>query len=294
MTTTSPHRQITLRDLDLLTVIDRHPFTARQLLHLSETFVHPFTHDRLLRRRFAELRKAGLVKDWPLATVSNGGAPHYWKLTRAGFPLVHGREIPLPSRRYFEPLAPGHHHHSFCLGEFLSHVLVAAHREGIAVDHFARENSLKFEAGAFTMYPDCAFQRRHPDGRPFNFVIELDNSTERMRSRMDVESIERKLRGYDAHQSQYDALDSARYVVLFITTRSETRLQHILDLASMVMQNPQRTVFIGVHLPVLLATANPFRQAIFRDHRGLKRTLTPIPATPQPRPAQRRSEAVVG
>ena len=103
-----------------------------------------------------------------------------------------------------------------------------------------------------------------PDGRTFNFVVELDNGTERVRSRRDVESIERKLRGYDAHQAQFEALDPQRYLVLFVTTRSQQRLQHILDVATLVMQNQQRTVFIGTDLKSFLED-DPFETAMFAE-----------------------------
>ncbi|MCA8999133.1 MAG: replication-relaxation family protein [Planctomycetaceae bacterium] len=309
MPTEKLSHRITLRDANLLTMIDRHPFTANQLLRVSKTFPEPFTQDRLLRRRLGQLRTARMVQDFPSATIREGGAPHYWKLTREGHHLVHGYDETLPSRRQFEAIAAGHHHHTLCLREFLTKVIVAAHAEGIRIDHFASENSVCLEAGEFRMYPDCAFQLTHPDGRTFNFVIELDNSTERLRSRMDVESIERKIRGYDAHQSQFDALDPSRYVVLFITTRSDQRLQHILDLASGLMQNPDRTVFLGVTLTEFVTTENPFRKAVIKDHRGLKRTLTPMPqsrlqhdgddvkntqrGSSQARPAQRTDAATV-
>lgn len=283
-----PCRQITPRDVELLTVIDRHPMTAEQLLKLSETFPAPFTHDRLVRRRLSQLREAGFLRSFPYATAGRGGAPHYWKLTRDGYRLLYGESLPLPRRRYFEAVSPGHHHHTLCLGELLTHLAVTAHREGIALRQFSRENQLKIEAGTFTLHPDCAFQLVTPDGRPFNFVVELDNGTERIRSRLDVESIERKLRGYDAHQSRFDALDPERYLVLFVTTRSPVRLQHILDLAGMVMENPHRTVFIGADIRAFLA-GDPFRDALLRDHRGLKRMLLPRrtqttkpPVTPVP------------
>ena len=43
---------------------------------------------------------------------------------------------------------------------------------------------------------------KRSDGRTFSFVVEFDNGTERVRSKQDVESIERKMRGYDAHISR--------------------------------------------------------------------------------------------
>lgn len=262
------------RDLELLTLIDQHPFTANQLLQISETLSQPFTHDRLIRRRLSQLRDGGLVKSYPYAVASNGGSPHYWKLTRDGWKFLNGQQTTIPKRRYFEPISHGHHFHTLSLAQLLAHLLIQAHRQGIELRHFARENSLKLEAGPFTLYPDCAFQLVASDGRTFNFVVELDNGTERVRSKLDVESIERKLRGYDAHQAQFEALDPERYLVLFVTTRSQHRLQHILDLAAMVMQNPQRTVFIGTDLKSFVAD-DPFENALFADHRGLKRTLIP-------------------
>lgn len=262
------------RDLELLTLLEQHPFTANQLLQISETFLQPFTHERLIRRRLSQLRDKGLVKSFPYAVASNGGSPHYWKLTRDGWTFLNGKQSTVPKRRYFEAISPGHHFHTLSLAQLLTHLMVQAHRHEIELRHFARENSLKLEAAPFTLYPDCAFQLVTQDGRSFNFVVELDNGTERVRSKLDVESIERKLRGYDAHQSQFEALDPERYLVLFVTTRSQQRLKHILDLAAMVMQNPQRTVFIGSDLNTVLA-GDPFADAQFVDHRGLKRTLIP-------------------
>jgi len=86
--------------------------------------------------------------------------------------------------------------------------------------------------------------------------------------------IERKLRAYEAHQSQFTKFDPNRYLVLIVTTRSLFRLQHILQLASSVMRHPGRTVFVGASLSSCL-DIDPFTDAIFVDHRGLKRTLVP-------------------
>lgn len=90
--------------------------------------------------------------------------------------------------------------------------------------HFARENNVKLEAEPFVVYPDCAFViRRDSDGKTFPFIVELDNGTERVRSKQDTESIERKLRAYDTHQSRFEAHDPERYLVLFITTRQKRK-----------------------------------------------------------------------
>ena len=268
------------RDIELLTALDRCPLTVAQLCRLSQTFEQPFGNEHLLRRRLRRLAKSELVRSWPYEVASLGRSQHYFKLTRGGYRLLYGEDVALPKRRYFEAIAAGHHHHTQSLAEFLVQLLVTGHQQGVEVRHFARENSVCLKADGFTLYPDAAFQLVTPDQRSFNFCLELDNGTERIRSRQDVESIERKLRGYDAHQSQFEALDPARYLVLFVTTRSQVRLQHILDLAGMVMQNPQRTVFVGVDLETFLNTDDPFTEAVLTDHRSLKRTIVPISRKP--------------
>ncbi|MCA9076553.1 MAG: hypothetical protein KDA93_16130 [Planctomycetaceae bacterium] len=270
------------RDIELLTALDRCPLTTSQLRQLSESFAQPFAEEGNLRRRLRALKQSDLIRSWSYAMANDGRSPHYHKLTREGYRLLYGDDVHLPRRRYFEAISPGHHHHTNCLADVLVHTIITGHRQGIELRHYARENTLKLEADGYVLYPDAAFQLLSADGRSFNFVVEVDNGTERVRSKQDVESIERKLRGYDRHQSQFDALDPARYIVLFVTTRSQARLQHILDLAAMVQSNPQRTVFVGVNLTTYLGCENPYREAVLTDHRGLKRTLIPLSGKPSP------------
>lgn len=262
------------RDIELLTAIDRCPLTPAQLCKLSETFESPFNDEGNLRRRLRKLASAELVQCFPYAVAGDGRSPRYYKLTRDGYRLLYGQNALLPKRRYFQAISPGHHHHTNCLAETIVHLSITANKNNCEVIHFSRENSVKLQADPFTLYPDSAFVIRRDDGRTFSFVVELDNGTERVRSKQDVESIERKLRGYDAHQSKYDKFDPDRYLVLFITTRSENRLQYILDLAAEVMSQPQRRVFVGVELSRLLS-ADPFQVPVFTDHRGLKRQMIP-------------------
>lgn len=264
------------RDLDLLTALDRTPLTADQLCRLSEAFETPFADPHNLRRRLRLLAKDGLIRSWPYAIVSSGRSPNYYKLTRDGYRLLYGVDVALPRRTVFEEISHGHHRHTLALAEVIVQLLVTGFRQGIALCHFARENSVRLSAGGFTQYPDCVFQLQTRDGNRYNFVVELDNGTERVRSTQDVESIERKLRGYDVHQAQFAADDPDRYLVIFVTTRSQDRLQRIMSLALGVMQNPQRTVFVAAGLKALLAE-DPFRVPLFVDHRGLRRTIVPAP-----------------
>jgi hypothetical protein len=262
------------RDIQILTALERCPLTPDQLQRLSVMFVMPFRDTHNLRRRLRRMAQAGYVSGWPYAVATDGRSPRYFKLARDGYRILHGIDAPLPKRRRFEAISPAHHHHTFCLAEVTVHLLISAFQNGCAIEHFAPENSVRLQADPFTLIPDCSFVIRRPDGRTFPFVVELDNSTERVRSKLDVESIERKLRGYDAHQSAYDKSDPDRYLVLFVATRSQQRMQHILDLAAMVMQQPRRTVFVGTDLKSWL-DCDPFRDAVLQDHRGLKRTLVP-------------------
>lgn len=264
------------RDFDLLGALDRCPLTVRQLRKLSETFGQRFSSEDNLRRRLRQLISADLVRSFQYATAGRGESPQYFKLSTRGYRMLHGAHVAIPKRSYFAEVRPAHHQHTRCLAEVIVHVCVTASRHGCQVLHFARENSVRIHAEPFTVYPDCAFVIRDCSGRSFPFVLELDNATERVRSSKDVESIERKLRTYDTHQSQYDRFDPNRYLVLFITTRSERRLRTILNVAADVMRQPQRRVFLGSSLQALLAS-DPFQQPAFEDHRCLRRTLIPAP-----------------
>lgn len=263
------------RDFELLSSIDMLPLTTSQLLQLSSTFSEPFSDEHSLRRRLRQLGQAGLISHWPYAVAGNGRSPLYFKLTRDGYRFLHSDEE-LPGRRYFEEISTGHHFHTQSLAELVVHILAQADQHGISLRQFARENSLRLEAGGFTVFPDCAFRLLSPDGRAFNFVVELDNGTERIRSTKDVESIERKLRAYDLHQAKYDAHHPGRYLVLFVAARSAERSQKILDLAASTMTNNERTVFLATDLAQVLSK-DPFSNPAFADHRGLRRTLIPSP-----------------
>lgn len=152
---------------------------------------------------------------------------------------------------------------------------MSARKCGVAVRSFARENSVTLETSTFTLRPDCAFQLVAGQDRTFNFVVELDNGTERVRSQLDTESIERKIRGYDQHQGSMEAYDPARYVVIFVTTRSQVRLHGMLDAARRLMRNPQRRLFVGIALADFLASDNPLVTECFYDALGKRASLIP-------------------
>lgn len=269
--------KIGIRDFDLLTAIERTPLTPAQLCRLSRTFSMPFKDQHNLRRRLRSLTTAGLLRSWSYAMVTDGRSPRYTKLTRDGYRLLHGQDAPLPRRRFFEEISHGHHYHTHALAEAIVHFEICSHRHGVVVQQFARENSVQLSAGGFTVYPDAAFQLVTPEYQIFNFVLELDNGTERVKTTADTESIERKIRGYDAHNSQFAVNDPRRYVVVFLTTRSHVRVKNILTMADAVTRNRERTVFVGSSLSEFLQV-DPFTQPILNDHRFLKRTILPTSA----------------
>lgn len=267
---------ITTRDLHLLAAIDRVPLTPAQLFTISQTFDAPFTDVDNLRRRLRRLTDSGLIQSWPYAIATDGRSPRYFKLTREGYRLVHGPDAVLPKRRHFEVIAPGHHHHTLALADVVVRLTTLASKHGVQLEQFSREGTVRVEVGSFTVFPDATFQLRMSDGRVLNFFVELDRGTERVRSKADIESIERKLRAYDLFNARYDARDNSRPLVLFITTRSSVRVDNILAATQAVMANSKRAVFLATSLEEFLAR-DTFTEAVFRDNRGLLRRLLPIP-----------------
>ena len=277
MTSTATRRHITPRDVDILTALDRTPLTVEQLLKLSQTFEHePFYSIRSVQDRLNKLRQAGWLNSWPYARAARGTPPDYYKLTAEGYRILHGPESPAVGKRHFTENSVAHHHHTHALAEVLVHFHVAAHRAGTRVVNFYRENSLAIEAAGETLYPDGAFELQTPDGRQFNFVIELDNSTETVRSPKEIESWQRKIRIYHAKQ---DEILPNRFRVLVITTRSSLRLRHILSLSAILSPDKRRTLFYGVDQSSLLACSDPVYGPCLIDHNGRPVPLVAAPNT---------------
>jgi hypothetical protein len=268
--------QIGPRDEALLAALDHAPFTTAQLVTLSHTFPAPFPDEHTLRRRLRQLAAAGFVQGFPYAVASLGRSPSYFKLARGGYRLLHGTDAALPGRRYFEPLAPAHHHHTQSLAAFLVRLFTAAHEVGMEVRRFARENSVTIETKTTRLRPDCAFQLVGLGQPPLNFVVELDNGSERVRSLMDVESIERKIRGYDEHQASTAAYDPNRYVVVFVTTRSRLRLRGMLDAARNLMRKSAAAAIRGRRTGGLYCSDNPLLSACCLDALGRRISLVPM------------------
>jgi hypothetical protein len=142
---------------------------------------------------------------------------------------------------------------------------------GCRVANLHRENTLKIQAGDDVLYPDAAYQIITPNGQSFNFFVELDRSTERIRSTKDADSWERKLRAYDRWQQQ----SKSRARVLIVMVNDGERLAHVLDIAARIAANPERSLFYGVALAAYSAESKPLTSRCFRDHRGRSISLIP-------------------
>jgi hypothetical protein len=259
-----PITVLTVRDLDLLTALDRCPLTADQSVKLSRTFSPPFPGDRLLRRRMTKLEQSGLVRRATYTALAGRGTPNYYLLTPLGHRMLHGPDAITPTKRFGRPLGPASHWHTWALAETVVHMAVAAHAIGAELTGFCRENTFRLNDGRDTIYPDCGFQLGYQNGEQFSYFVELDNSTERLTGDKSIESWERKIRVYEAVRST----SLTRFRVLVFTTRSTERVSHILWLARKLAANPQRTLFCGVSLAEFLAAEHPLSRPLFRDHLG--------------------------
>lgn len=266
---------ITNRDLELLEALDRTPLTIEQLLKVSQTFGRPFNSDSRVRGRLQSLRQAGWVRRWQYATASRGGAPDYYQLTLVGYRLLHGPDAEAPTKRYFNEIGLARQHHTQKLADFIVHTAVCAHLQGLPVVNFRRENTLRLRIADESLFPDAAFGIRLPD-QEFDFMVELDNSSERIRSSKDTDSWERKIRLYD----QYQDIRQKRFRVLVVTTRSRERLDHILDAAAALVRNQQRSLFCGVFLDDYLAEPDAISQPCFRNRFGKRSALIPVQPLP--------------
>ena len=227
------------------------------------------------------MRQAGWIRSWPYATTGSGSSPEYYKTTLLGFHILYGDDAIPPTKRHFSPVSVANHHHTFCLAEFIVHTIVAAHRHDIRMAEFYRENTLRLDVDGEILLPDCAFELHTPSGRQWNFVVEIDSGTERIRSDKDTDSWKRKIRLYNLLQ---DRTYPHRFRVLIVSTRSRERVPSILTFAAEQAKNPSRSLFYGVQLDDYLQEPSAVTGACFTNHRHQPVSLVPhsTPAPPTP------------
>ena len=258
----SPLRLVTPRDRDLFEALDRCPLTVRQLLKLSTTFAYPFTTERRVQERLQHLCAAGRVRRWLYATAGQG-ALTYYTLTPLSYRLLHGDEAAPPGRGEFGPVGLSRQPHTLALADTLVHLFVCARIAGVRIEHYRRENTLRLQLDEESLFPDGAFRLVFTDGRVFAFFLELDNSTESIKSQTSVDSWQRKVRFYERYQDS----KIERFRVLAVTSGGEPRLRNLLACAASAARNPQRSLVYGIRLEVLLAEPDALGTPCFRNHR---------------------------
>ena len=275
---------LTARDDEMFRAIDRCVLTVRQLRSLSRTFRVGFGSDRRLQNRLVQLTRAGLLRRFRYAALEGSGQ-FYYTLTPESFYLIHGNDAALPGPGAFREIGIARHHHTHSLTEFIVQTVIAARAADAEIGDFTRENGLKLTIAGDDLYPDGSFTLTQPGRAPFLFYVELDNSTEPLGSERSRDSWLRKMRFYEEVQNH----STTRFRVLGIVTRSKQRLQNIAALAASVATNPQRSIFLGAHLPDFLGSERPLTSPLFTDHRGLHVSLLPSlppPAVDVPSPAR--------
>lgn len=261
---------LTARDTDILTALDRCLLTLDQLLKLSQTFSRPFTTYRRAHERLQQISDSGWVRRAQYATASRG-AVNYYLLTRLGYQILHGADAVAPTKRYFSPVGIANQQHTRSLADFIVHTAVGAHLAAATLTSFYRENTLRLDVRDQTLWPDCAFQLLDANGQELSFVVELDNSTERIRSPKELDSWERKIRFYD----EYQYASGRRFRVLVVATRSQERMKHILTASADLIRNPQRSLFYGITLAQYLGEPHGVTSPCFTDHIGRSVALLP-------------------
>lgn len=259
---------LTDRDRELLGILYKTPATLQQLLKASETFTEPYTNLAYLGRRLQKLSAAGWVHTWRYATTSPG-AVNYYKLTRDGYRQLAGAQTVLPDKSYFTRISPSLQDHTTNLADVIVHTLVCAQRHGISVADFRRENSVVLQLGEERQRPDASWQLIAPTGREFNFLYELDNSTEPVNSEKDRDSIRRKIAFHERLQNNLLRVPGQprRYRLVFFT-KTIDRAYNILSLARELASNRDRRLCFAISVPEFLAERDALRVPCFLDHAG--------------------------
>lgn len=269
MTSRSP--QLGERALEILAALDCSPLTARQIIHWSTTWAIPF---RSLRRTFEYLQKLAelkLVRRHRYAAIAPGQPENYYTLTREGYHLLHGPDTPPPTKGAFAEIGLSRQRHSRALADAIAHTVTRAHRSGVRVSHFFRENALRLEVADESLYPDCSFSIVTPAQAVFRYFMEIDMGTERLRSDRCDDSLQKKLRFYDRFQNQ---VDYRFRVAIIVASNSAPRVRHILSTAADVSSNPNRTLFYATTLVGYIASHSATSPA-FRDEHDRAQSLLP-------------------
>lgn len=272
------------RDLALLRLMEMTPVTAAQVRKASVTFPEePFRDERRVRERLQALCQARFVQAWP-AAVSGGGLMHYYRLTAAGYRLLHSDEQQHPARAVVSEVAPSRFQHAMATAEIIVHTLVACHASRVRVAKFHGDGLLTLTVGEHVQQPDCHFQFEQ-GGRYFNVLFEVDNATEPIDSPR-ANSIKSKLLGYEAYQDwvwhnwKQSGRPGARpYFRVVFLTRGAERARHMLWLAGQIARNRDRRLCYAATQDGYLGEPRAVTSPLFNDHHGGWQSLVNLHAS---------------
>jgi hypothetical protein len=261
------------RDAEVLSLLEMTPATAAHLQQASVTFAgEPFRDERRVRERLQALGEAGLVQVFP-AAVEGGGLRHYYRLTAAGYRMLHPEAERPPGRSLVAEIAPSRLQHAMATADVIVHTLVACHAARVQILKYHGDGQLTLEIGEYRQQPDCHFQLGY-GGRVFNVLFEIDNATEPLDS-LREQSIRTKLLGYEAYQDwvlrgwREGGRQAPRpaFRVVFLT-RGANRANHMLWLARQCAGNPDRRLVYAATQDAYLGEPRAATEPLLNDHHG--------------------------
>jgi Replication-relaxation len=272
------------RDRELLSLLEMTPVTAAQIRKASVTFSEePFRDERRVRERLQTLAESEYVQNYP-AAIPGGGLMNYYRLTSAGYRMLHPDSTANPPRTLISEVAPSRLAHAMATAEIIVHTLVAAHSARVRVLKYHGDGKLTLSAGEYRQQPDCHFQLEC-SGKVFNLLFEVDNATEPLDSNRE-QSIRTKLLGYECYQDWVmrnwhdhgQVGERPAFRVVFLTKGVE-RARHILWLARVCARNPDRRLCYVATQETFLAEPWAVTAPIVNDHHGGWQSLVDLHPT---------------
>jgi hypothetical protein len=258
----------TARDQQIHQALALTPLDTRQLLKFSETFDYPFTSDRKVRERMQQHAKTGWVHTFAYATTT-AGQLNYYKLSKAGYRLLCGRNVVLPKRAAFNEVSLGLQRHTRHLADVIVQTSVHAKRLGLQIFDQRGENQLPLMIGDRTQKPDYSFRVQTRDG-VYTFYDEIDEGTEPIASTKQRESLEAKIRFHEDYQNA----TGERYRVRIFFAKASPRIAQFLNLARKHAKQ-QRSIFYAVLLEDYLKHGSPLTSPMFLDHFHRLQSMVP-------------------
>ena len=270
---------ISKRDAEVLSLLEMTPATAAHLQQASVTFVgEPFRDERRVRERMQALGAAGFVQDFLPAAVAGGGLRHYYRLTAAGFRMLHPDAERPPGRMVVAEIAPSRLQHALATADVIVHTLVACHAAHVRILNYHGDGQLTLEIGEYRQQPDCHFLFGY-GGRNFNVLFEIDNATEPLDS-LREQSIRTKLLGYETYQDwvlrcwrERGRLEPRPGFRVVFLTRGVQRANHMLWLARQCARNPDRHLVYAATQDAYLGHPLAVTEPLLNDHHGEWRAL---------------------